>query len=94
MTPADALRWIRAKQGKGIGGCTIYCSRASLESVWAACRGHAYYIWVADWTDNAHAVRSTVATQYRNVDNAYDLSEVYSQQWLNTLYRVNHPWPL
>jgi hypothetical protein len=94
MTPADALRWIETKQGKGIGGCTIYCSRSNLESVWAACRGHAYYIWVADWTDSAHPVSRTVATQYRNVDNAYDLSEVYSQQWLDTLFRVNRPWPL
>jgi hypothetical protein len=94
MTPADALRWIETKQGNGIGGCTIYCNRSSLQSVWAACRGHAYYVWVADWTDSAHPVSSTVATQYSNVDNLYDLSEVYSQQWLDTLFRVNRPWPL
>jgi hypothetical protein len=94
MTPASALRWIQAKQGKGIGGCTIYCSRDNLSSVLSACHGHAYYIWVADWTDSAHPVSGTVATQYSNVDNAYDLSEVYSQQWLDTLFRVNRPWPL
>lgn len=94
MTPADALRWIQAKQEKGIGGCTVYCNRSTLPSVWAACRGHAYYVWVADWTGTAHPVSHTVATQYRNVGNSYDLSEVYSQQWLDTLDRVNRPWPL
>jgi hypothetical protein len=94
MSPAEALGWIQAKQEKGIGGCTIYCSMAALQSVWSACHGHAYYIWVADWTDTAHPVPATVATQYSNVDNAYDLSEVYSQEWLDVLFNVNRPWPL
>ena len=77
-----------------MGGCTIYSSLDNLPSVWSACRGHAYYVWVADWTNSAHPVSGTVATQYSNVDNLYDLSEVYSQQWLDTLFRVNRPWPL
>jgi hypothetical protein len=94
LTPAQAVEWIKAKQAKGLGGCTIYCNLSTLDSVWTACRGHGYYIWVADWTDSAHSIGGTVATQYSNVDNAYDLSEVYSQEWLNVLFRVNRPWPL
>jgi hypothetical protein len=94
MTPDDARNWIEAKQAKHMRGCTVYCSRANLEAVWAACRGHAYYVWVADWTDSAHEVSHTIATQYSNVGNDYDLSMVYSQQWLDAVHAANQPWPL
>jgi hypothetical protein len=94
LTPAQAAEWIEAKQRAGHRGCTIYCSRSNLEAVWSACKDHAYYIWVADWTDSPHSVADTVATQYSNVGTSYDLSEVYSQEWLDTLDGVNRPWPL
>jgi hypothetical protein len=94
LTAAQAVEWIQAKQAQNMQGCTVYCSRSNLEQVWGACRGHGYYIWVADWTDSAHAVGSTVATQYSNVGNSYDLSEVYSQEWLDILFEANRPWPL
>lgn len=93
MTPAQAKEWIETKQSRGLRGCTIYCARANLDKIWAACRGLAYYVWVADWTDNAHRVEHTVATQYKNVGEDYDVSEVYSQEWLNVLHRANQPWP-
>jgi hypothetical protein len=94
MSPSQAVEWIEAKQSKGMRGCTIYCNRSNLETVWAACRGHAYYVWVADWTGSAHEVRGTIATQYSNVGNRYDLSMVYSQDWLNVIHQANEPWPL
>lgn len=94
MTPEQAVKWIEAKQHEGKRGCTIYCNRSSLNSVWSACRGHAYYIWVADWTGSAHKVNATIATQYSNVDNSYDLSMVYSQEWLDAISGANTPWPV
>jgi hypothetical protein len=94
MDPVQAMQWIRSKQQAGMRGCTVYCTRSSLDSVWSACRGHAYYVWVADWTDAAHAVGGTVATQYSNVGNSYDLSMVYSQEWLEAIAAANNPWPL
>lgn len=94
MTPQHAAQWIVTKQREGKRGCTIYCNRSTLESVWSACRGHAYYIWVADWTDNPHTVGGTIATQYRNVGDDYDMSMVYSQDWLNAVSAANDPWPI
>ena len=94
MTADDARNWIVAKQKEHMRGCTIYCSQANLNSVWSACKGHAYYIWVADWTGSAHEVAHTVATQYSSVDNRYDLSMVYSQEWLDTVQAANNPWPI
>lgn len=94
MSAGQAARWIEAKQARGMHGCTVYCTLSSLESVWAACRGHAYYVWVADWTGSPHEVRGTIATQYSNVSNLYDLSRVYSQQWLDAIHQANIPWPL
>jgi hypothetical protein len=94
MTPDQARGWIEAKQQEGRRGCTVYCNRSTLPAVWAACRGHSYYIWVADWTGSPHAVNATIATQYSNVDNAYDLSVIYSQEWLNAINGANRPWPL
>jgi hypothetical protein len=94
MTPDDARDWIEAKQREHKRGVTVYCNRANLEAVWAACRGHAYYVWVADWTDDAHEVPHTIATQYSNVDNRYDVSMVYSQDWLNVIAQANTPWPV
>jgi hypothetical protein len=29
----------------------------------------------------------------RNVDNAYDLSMAYSQEWLDVINKANRPWP-
>lgn len=94
MSPSEAVRWIEAKQRKGMPGCTVYCSRSNLDAVWAACRGHAYYVWVAEWTGRPHEIRYTIATQYKNVDNLYDLSMVYSQEWLDVIHQANEPWPL
>ena len=94
LTADDARNWIVAKQKEHMRGCTIYCSQANLNSVWSACKGHAYYIWVADWTGSAHEVAHTVATQYSSVDNRYDLSMVYSQEWLDTVQAANDPWPI
>jgi hypothetical protein len=94
MRPEQAPEWIRAKQSKGKRGCTIYCTRSNLNSVWKACRGHDYYIWVADWTGDPHQIGGTIATQYSNVDNSYDMSRVYSQQWLDAINAANDPWPL
>jgi hypothetical protein len=94
MTPEQAPEWIRAKQSAGRRGVTIYCNRATLGSVWQACRGHCYYIWVADWSGSPHAIGGTVATQYSNVNNAYDMSRVYSQEWLDAISGANNPWPV
>jgi hypothetical protein len=94
MTPEQAVKWIEDKQREGKRGCTIYCSSSSLDAVWSACRHHCYYIWVADWTGSPHPVNATIATQYSNVDNAYDLSMVYSQEWLDAISGANERWPL
>ena len=93
MSAASAAEWIKAKHNAGMRGCTVYCSRSSLGAVRAACEGLAYYIWAADWTDSPHEISGTVATQYQNVGTTYDLSMVYSQEWLNTLDLANRPWP-
>jgi hypothetical protein len=92
MTPDDARNWIAAKQGEHMRGCTIYCSRANLHAIWLACEGYGYYTWVADWTGSAHEVPNTVATQYSSNDD-FDLSMVYSQEWLDVLHAANKPWP-
>ena len=94
MTPAQAAEWIRAKHGAGMRGVTVYCSRSNLGAVRTACKGQCYYIWVADWTNNPHEIAGTVATQYQNVGTSYDLSMVYSQEWLNAIDTANRPWPL
>jgi len=93
MTPAQAAQWISAKHNAGMRGCTVYCNRSTLAAVRAACKGLAYYIWVADWTDSAHSVSGTVATQYSNVGTSYDMTMVYSQEWLDALDAANRPWP-
>ena len=72
---------------------TVYCSRSSLEAVRAACKGQDYSIWIADWTGSPHPVHDTVATQYRNAGNLFDLSMAYSQEWLNVINKANRPWP-
>jgi hypothetical protein len=93
MTPDQVPEWIHNKHSRGMRDCTVYCNRSTVDPVRAACHGRSYYIWVADWTGSAHAIDGTVATQYSNVDNAYDLSMVYSQEWLNILNHTNRPWP-
>jgi len=50
-------------------------------------------VWVADWTGSPHRVPGTVATQYSDVDNAYDLSMAYSQEWLDVINKANRPGP-
>lgn len=94
MTPGQAADWLRAKQRAGMRGCTVYCSLGNLGPLLAACRGLRYYLWVADWTDSAHTVGSAAATQYSNVGDAYDMSECYSQEWLDAVDKANRPWPL
>jgi hypothetical protein len=95
LTPADARGWIQAKQARGMRGATIYCSRARLAEVRAACRGHAYYLWVGDWTGTAHPLPGTVATQYAGGPDALcDTSMIYDQDWLDLIDQVNRPWPL
>jgi hypothetical protein len=93
LTPAEANRWLEAKERAWMHDSTIYCSRSSVGAVRAACGGRRYFIWVADWTDSEHAVKGTVATQYSNTNNAYDLSMVYSQEWLDMINKANRPWP-
>lgn len=94
LSPSQAAGWIKAKQDKGLHGRTIYCNRSSLDAIWAACRGHSYYVWVADWTGSPHEVHGAIATQYNTVSNLYDVSRVYSQEWLDAIHRANEPWPL
>lgn len=94
MTPAQAAEWIRAKHNAGMRGATIYCSVSNLGAVRDACKGQGYYIWVADWTNSPHEIAATVATQYQNVGTSYDLSMVYSQEWLDVIDAANRPWPL
>ncbi len=93
MTSDEARKWIEAKHHAGMRESTVYCSRSSLEAVRAACEGQDYSIWVADWTGSPHPVHDTVATQYRNADNLYDLSMAYSQEWLDVINKANRPWP-
>lgn len=94
-TPKLAADWIRNKHREGKHGCTVYCALSALEAVWDACRGEAYYIWVADWTGRAHPVPRTVATQYTNNRAAdIDLSMVYSSEWVEAIDAANRPWPL
>ena len=92
MTPEQASEWIHNKHSRGMHDCTVYCNRSTLDSVRKACEGRTYYVWVADWTGSPHPVDGTVATQYRNED-AFDLSRVYSQKWLDVLNAANRPWP-
>lgn len=45
-TPETAALWVDDKNAMGQTG-TVYCARDSIEAVWAACKGHSYYLWVA-----------------------------------------------
>ena len=94
MTPEQAPGWINAKQQAGKRGATIYCNRATMSTVQHYCRGHAYYLWVADWTGVAHIIPGTVAVQYKTVPDTYDISSVSSQKWLDAINQANRPWPL
>lgn len=91
LTPLSARQWVVSKQQAGHRGATLYCGRASLPAVRAACHGLDYYVWVADWTGEPHPVEGTVATQYKSTAH-YDESEVYSQEWLHLMDEVNRPW--
>lgn len=93
MTPEQARKWMEAKRDAGMRESTVYCSRADIGAVRAACAGQDYSIWVADWTGSPHRVDDTVATQYRNVGRLYDLSTAYSQEWLDVINKANRPWP-
>jgi hypothetical protein len=93
-TAETAVEWVIAKERAGHHGATIYVARAGLAEVRAVCRGHSYYVWVADWTNEPHEVEGTVACQYHNEGSSYDLSLVYSQEWLNAISEANRPWPL
>jgi hypothetical protein len=90
--PAAAAKWVRDRQAEGFHGATLYCSASNLGLVQEACRGLAYYLWLADWTDQPHALNGAVAVQYQNVGDSYDLSVVYDQVWLDLIDAANRPW--
>lgn len=93
LTPQQAAEWIKAKQAAGHRGATVYCSENNLSAVREACEGLAYYIWYANWSNAPTELPGTVAHQFRAA-GIYDVSYVYSQEWLDVLDTANRPWPL
>lgn len=95
LTPAQAAEFVRYRQSAGKKGNTVYCSSSSLAAVQEACRGLAYWLWLADWDGQPLDLESAAAVQYRgNVAPGYDLSAVFSEEWLAEIDAANRPWPL
>lgn len=83
-TPRDAPGWLRWRQEAGIVQPTLYCGLAAVGAVREACGGLLYWLWVADWTGQPHAVSYAAAVQYadgRMLGTGYDLSIVYDPNW-------------
>ena len=95
LGPADARRFIEYRQSIHKPGNTVYCSASSLPAVQEACKGLAYWVWLADWTGQPEDIEQAAAVQYRgNVPPGYDLTAVFSQAWLEEVDAANKPWPL
>lgn len=92
-SPGEARDFIAGHQKAGRHGSTVYVSRDSWPSVITACRGLAYFPWVADWTNEPHQLPGAALVQYEGGD-VVDLSTVYSQVWLDLVDAANRPWPL
>ncbi len=82
MTPASVANWIVRKQAEHLPPATVYCSLTMRPAVVDACRGEAYYWWAADWTNSPHHLPGSVATQYEDDQNRYDLTAIYDEAWL------------
>ena len=82
-TPADAPGFIRARPGDA----AIYCNRATLPAVQAACHGLDYRVWLAT-LDGTRPTAITgggtlAAVQYfGGLHTPYDLSVVYDEAWM------------
>lgn len=95
MTPTRALDWLNDRQHDGHHGNALYFSRGSWPAVHNVFRGRQYYTWQADWTGQPHTVPGAAMVQWQNKpDQAYDLSTVYDQEFLEVLDATNRPWPL
>jgi hypothetical protein len=90
-TPAMAALWVPLRNSIA-GDATVYCSRDSVAAVVSAIGpGIEYWLWTADWTGQPHiadlglipGVRQA-AVQYKNTPG-YDLTAVYSTEWLASL---------
>src|SRR5579859_3147459 len=93
LTPADALTFLEYRQSIGKGGNLIYESLSSLPAVQAACRGHAYYDWLADWTGRPEDYGNAAMVQYQSTPGV-DYDAVFSSDWLEAVDKANRPWPL
>jgi hypothetical protein len=85
-TPQKAKDWI-PQRNKFRGDATIYCGRANLDELFAACMGEMYWLLIADWTGAPHecdipmppGVRQ-IGTQYVSTPD-WDASSIYADEW-------------
>jgi hypothetical protein len=90
-TPAEAGKWVPLRN-EIAGDATIYCSRLTVPAVVKAVGpGVPFWLWTADWTGEPHIANlgliphvRQAAVQYQNLPG-YDLTAVYSSEWLATL---------
>jgi hypothetical protein len=95
LTPEQAREFIAARQAMHKPGNAVYCDSATLPAVREACKGLAYWLWLADWDGEPEDLEQAAAVQYRgNVPPGYDLSAVFSDTWLEEVDAANRPWPL
>jgi hypothetical protein len=95
LTPAQVRECLEYRQGLGKHGNTVYCSADILKEVQEACHGLDYWLWLADWLGQPEDLERAALVQYRgNVAPGYDLSAVFSAQWLEEIDEANRPWPL
>jgi hypothetical protein len=95
FTPHDARGFVVARTAyRPAGLAAVYCNLSTLPAVRKACRGLAYGIWLAHYTDRPPAAPEpawgpdVVAVQWRNGDTTgveYDQSVVFDADW--------HPQP-
>lgn len=78
--PSDAPAFIMERQRLGFSDATIYCNRDTFPIVLKACQGLHYRSWLAtlDGSKPTEFMGHPLwAVQYEDVDNLYDVSEVF-----------------
>jgi hypothetical protein len=82
-TIEQAPGWLDAQAAIGARWKTVYCDQSNLAAVREACRGRAYYIWLA-WWGHPQAVAGTVGVQCDGQvggPDGYDESLFFDPSW-------------
>lgn len=94
MKPVDAPGFVKARNAfSGEHDATLYCNLSTLPEVvqQADKAGEPYWLWVADWTGkprggyDLHTGRGTICAQQYANEPDYDVTAIYSAEWLGML---------